>query len=56
MGRSMMVPRTERGNEDRGVRPTASKLEAVPIPHIESAERRDSVKKMVVDGPALKEE
>lgn len=48
--------RTERASRDCGVPPTASDLEAVFVPRIESGEENGGVKREVVNGPVLYKE
>lgn len=43
----------ERSIKKRGVHPTASEMEAVPISLLESGIEKDNVKRKVVDGRAL---
>lgn len=55
-GRASKVPRKKRGGRALRISPKAFELEMIPFPRNESRERKESVKRKVVEGSTLDEE
>lgn len=51
--KALKVPGTKKGSWERELPPTASELEALPIPHKESGNIKCGGKRMVVNGSGL---